>query len=129
MCSIVQLLCLPPVEDSLLPHLLPFDIARLFAATGCDIKAHSEKWYMNPIRDVFENPEDIELLTRAGARIILLGHNAQLLHSRLKNPDKFIRDYGNDFPIDLIAIAYCHPESAANAPYFSRSSVHEVHCD
>jgi hypothetical protein len=118
MCTLAHLFSLPPVQDMLLEDLLPFDIARLLAATGCEITQVQRKKYMNPVRDVFDKHEEIALLTKAGVNIILLGHNAHLLHKRLNDTQSFVQKYGNRFEIDLIAIAYCHPDSSANAAHF-----------
>jgi hypothetical protein len=120
MCTLAHLFSLPPVQDMLLEDLLPFDIARLLAATGCEITQVQRKKYMNPVRDVFDKHEEIALLTKAGVNIILLGHNAHLLHKRLNDTQSFVQKYGNRFEIDLIAIAYCHPDSSANAAHFHR---------
>jgi hypothetical protein len=114
--GIDYLLCIPQVEELLLENLLPFDIARLLVATGWEITPRLRREYMNPVRDVFDKHEEIELLTKAGVNIILLGHRAHLLHQRLNDTKKFIKKYGNGFVIDLIAIAYCHPEPPVNAP-------------
>jgi hypothetical protein len=105
MCTLSHLFSLVPVQDILLEILLPFDIARLIAATGCDIPPGRRKEYLNPVRDVFDKHEDIARLTKAGVSIILLGHNVHLLHQRLKDAESFVRKYGNRFMIDLIAIA------------------------
>ncbi|KAF2022768.1 hypothetical protein EK21DRAFT_95455 [Setomelanomma holmii] len=115
MCSLARLFNLTPVQDSIVEWLLPFDIARLIAATGCHFATCQREKYMNPVRDVFTKPEEIELLTDAGVNIILLGCKAHLLHERLNNTERFIENYGNDFVIDLIAIAYCPPEPSTNA--------------
>jgi hypothetical protein len=118
MCTLAHLFSLPPVQDILLEYFLPFDIARLLAATGCEITPSQRKKYMDPVRDVFDKHEEIALLTKAGVSIILLGYNAHLLHKRLNDAESFVRRYGNRFEIDLIAIAYCHPDSSANAAHF-----------
>jgi hypothetical protein len=118
MCTLTHLFSLPPIQDILLEYLLPFDIARLLAAIGCEITSHQRKKYMNPVRDVFDKHEEIALLNRAGVNIILLGHKAHLLHERLNNAKLFVQKYGDRFEIDLIAIAYCHPDSSANTAHF-----------
>jgi hypothetical protein len=118
MCTLRHLFSLPPVQDILLEELLPFDIARLIAATRCNISPSLRRKYMNPVRDVFDKHEEIALLTKAGAKIVLLGRKAHLLHERLENAELFVRKYGNHFQIDLIAIAYCPADSTVNAGHF-----------
>jgi hypothetical protein len=118
MCTLTYLFNLPPLQEILLEELLPFDIARLLAATGCEITPGLRKKYMNPVRDVFEKHEEIALLTKAGVNIILLGHKAHLLHKRLNHTEAFVQKYGNRFEIDLIAIAYCHHDLPANTAHF-----------
>jgi hypothetical protein len=118
MCTLADLFSLTPVQDTLLEDLLPFDIARLLAATGCEITKVQREKHMNPVRDVFEKLGEIALLTKAGVNIILLGRNVHLLHKRLNDTESFLQRYGNRFNIDLIAIAYCHPDSSDNAVHF-----------
>lgn len=118
MCTLSHLFILPPVQDILLEILLPFDIARLIAATRCDISLKLRKEYMIPVCDVFDKHEEIDLLTKAGVNIILLSYKADLLHERLEDAESFVQKYGNRFEIDLIAIAYYHPDSSANTTHF-----------
>jgi hypothetical protein len=119
MCTLAYLFHLTDVKRSLLDNLLPYDIGRVLVATGCQLTTREKSLYMNPVRDVFNKWEEIELLTRAGINIILLGRHAYLLTERLRNTDNFIHKYGNDFTIDLIAIAYRSPESVTGTAVIS----------
>lgn len=116
MPTLSYLFSIYPVQEVLLENLLPFDIAKLLAVIGCQITPVQREHYMDPVRDVFAEYDDIKLLTKAGARIILLGHGVHLLHQRLNDTETFIKRYGHDFVIDMIAIAYCQPEPSLNAP-------------
>jgi hypothetical protein len=114
MSLLTYLFHLTDTRRSLLKNLLPYDIGRVLVATGCQLTTREKSLFMNPVRDVFNECEEIELLTKAGVNILLLGRHAHLLTERLKNTAKFIHKYGNDFIIDLIAIAYCCPDSLTN---------------
>jgi hypothetical protein len=101
--------CITDCRRSLLQFLLPYDIARFLAATDFSITETERKTYMDPCYDIFYNYDEIQLLMRSGVAIMLLGNQMHLLQKRLKNTKAFIDEYGNDFVIDLMAIAYCDP--------------------
>jgi hypothetical protein len=109
------LFCITDFRRSLLQFLLPYDIARFLAATDFPITETERRTYMDPCDDIFYNYDEIKLLIRSGATIMLLGHQMHLLQKRLENAKAFINEYGNDFVIDLMAIAYCDPGLPADA--------------
>jgi hypothetical protein len=113
------------VRGILLRHLRPFDLARFIAAYELSITPQEEDWYMNPIHDVFYEFEEVETLLKAGVKFMLLGHQSALLTERLKstqNTINFIEKYGNDFVIDVIAIAYHRPEPIQALSYLHSPS-------
>lgn len=113
------------VRAILLQHLRPFDLARFLAAYECSVTDNERDLFMNPIHDVFYHFEEVETLMKAGVKFMLLGHQLPLLRKRLETTEgtrDFIEKYGNDFVIDVIAIAYHRPEPIQALSYLQSPS-------
>jgi hypothetical protein len=111
MCTLARLFDVTrDIRRSILRQLRPFDIARFLAASGCHLTEDEWNKFMNPIHDVFYDCHEVDILIRAGVKIVLLGHRLKLLYERLRDPTKFLKEYGDNFIIDLVAIAYCRPD-------------------
>lgn len=103
----------------MLQYLMPWDIARFLAASGCRITKREEKDYMHPTRDVFINYDEITLLAQSGLHFLLVGDQLPLLRQRLRDATRFIERYGDEYVINLVVIAYCDPEVPLNAPGYA----------
>jgi hypothetical protein len=81
------------ISSPVLPHggeeILSHDIGRVLAATACQLTTRERTLYMNPVQNVFKDCAEIELLTKAGVNIVLLGQHVHLLKAKAEEHRRF----------------------------------------
>lgn len=96
-----------PVRKRLLQNLSAYEIAKL-DVTFRRILGHSERaFYLNPLRDLFEDIAEVQALETYGMKLLLLGNDVLALLQRLQRPRHHMRQHAHCRKLQLYLIGLC----------------------
>ena len=81
------------IRKSVLQYLSAYDVAKLDECLGRVLDPRERSIYLDPMRDLFWDVADIQILLRAGMEFILLGNDTSALVQRLHDTKKYSRKY------------------------------------
>ncbi|KAH7067037.1 hypothetical protein FB567DRAFT_555805 [Paraphoma chrysanthemicola] len=100
----------PRFRGTLLSMLRPFDIAKLLLAMDQAVSEDEREVHMDPILDLLVDPAPLAVLRAAGARVIFIGKDLELLFDRLRHPARYLEQHGDSHVLNFLVAAFQDPE-------------------
>lgn len=105
--GLFNLLVPVPVRTELLSNLSAWDVAKLNAVFRGFLDPSERLYYLNPVRDLVWNTNELRALEVYGMRLLLLGDDVSALQQRLEDPEQHIRRYGHNQKLQIYLTGYC----------------------
>jgi hypothetical protein len=96
-----------PVRKRLLQALSAYDIAKLDVVFGGFLPHPERQLYLNPIRDLIENTDEVQDLEAYGMKLLLFGNDVLALRQRLQHPQDYIRKHGHSRRLQVYLVGLC----------------------
>jgi hypothetical protein len=96
-----------PVRQRILQSLSAYDVAKVDMVLGKFLDPDERKYYLNPIRDLIWDVDEVRALEAYGLRLLLIGNDASALHQRLQHPQDYVRKYGHSRKLRIHLVGSC----------------------
>jgi hypothetical protein len=96
-----------PVRQQILQSLSAYDVAKVDMVLGKILDPKERKYYLNPIRDLVWDIDEVRALEAFGMRLLLIGNDASALQQRLQHPQHYIRKYGHSRKLQIRLVGSC----------------------
>jgi hypothetical protein len=87
----LDLFILYDARKRILQHLSAWEIAKLDVCLGHVLDDHELTAYIRASRDLFFNVKEMDCLVAEGMKLVLLGNDVRLLHTRLQDPVSYLK--------------------------------------
>lgn len=85
-----------PVCESILQSLSASDSSMILATVDYKLHDTVEIKYLNPLRDIYQDPKDIEHVMSVSRLFLFVGPDVPLLIERIKQPNKYLTNFRYD---------------------------------
>jgi hypothetical protein len=96
-----------PVRQQILQSLSAYDVAKIDIVLGGFLDPEERKHYLNPIRDLVWDVDEVRALEAYGLRLLLIGNDTSALQQRLQDPQHYIRTYGHSRKLQIHLVGSC----------------------
>jgi hypothetical protein len=96
-----------PVRHQILRNLSAYDVAKVDMVLGNFLDSEERKSYLNPIRDLVWDVDEVRALEAHGLRLLLIGNDTSALQRRLQHPHQYIRKYGHSRKLQIYLVGSC----------------------
>jgi hypothetical protein len=96
-----------PVRQQILRSLSAFDVAKVDMVLGKFLGPEERKYYLNPIRDLVWDVNELRALEAYGLRLLLIGNDTLALQQRLQHPQHYIRKHGHSRKLQIHLVGSC----------------------
>ena len=123
-----------PVRRPILNSLSAYDVAKLEIVLGMFLDPGEREDYLNPIRDLVWDIDEVKALEAYGLRLLLMGNDVLALQQRLQHPQHYIRKYGHSRNLQIYLVGHCPVmtrtteirDRLINASFFGAPSAYSV---
>jgi hypothetical protein len=97
-----------PVRRQILQSLSAYDVAKVDMVLGIlNPQSEEREYYLNPIRDLVWDVDEVQALEAYGLRLLLVGNDVLALRQRLRHPQHYIRKHGHGRKLQLYLVGHC----------------------
>jgi len=96
-----------PLRRSILKSLSAYDVAKLEIVLGRFLDLEEREHYLNPLRDLVWDADEVKALEAYGLRLLLIGNDVLALQQRLQHPQQYIRKHGHSRKLQIYLIGHC----------------------
>jgi hypothetical protein len=105
--ALFDLLVPAPIRKQLLQNLSAYDVAKLNLAFRGFLDPSEKVSYLNPLRDLIWDINEMHALETHGMRLLLLGNDVLALQQRLDNPEQYLRRHGHRRKLQIYLTGHC----------------------
>jgi hypothetical protein len=96
-----------PIRKQLLQNLSAYDVAKLNIVFRGFLDPSEKVSYLNPLRDLIRDINEMHALEAHGMRLLLFGNDVQALQQRLDNPERYFQKYGHRRKLQIYLTGHC----------------------